>query len=29
MSIAEYKPKKPISLAIASNFYYNGVAARS
>ena len=27
--IAEYNPKKPISLAIASSFCYNGVAARS
>ena len=27
--IAEYNPKKPISLAIASSFYYSGVAARS
>jgi hypothetical protein len=29
MNIAEYNPKNPISLAIFSNFYYNGVDSGS
>jgi hypothetical protein len=29
MKAAEYKPKYPISLAICSSFYYNGVLSGS